>query len=88
MSLWKRAPRDDAAVEDHIRQALTDMRPLLRFEAVGIELVEFDGETGVVMLRITGDCPDCDMDAGMLRQGIEAHLRMLVPEITSVRALE
>ncbi|HEY7878986.1 MAG TPA: NifU family protein [Gemmatimonadaceae bacterium] len=87
MSLWKRAPHDEAAVERRIRQALTDMRPLLRFEAVGIELVGFDGATGVVLLRIQGDCPDCDMDAGMLRQGIEAHLRMQVPEINAVRAI-
>lgn len=87
MSLWKRAVRNDAAIERRIREALTDMRPLMRFDAAGIELVEFDGATGVVLLRIQGDCPNCDMDAGMLRQGIEAHLRMHVPEISAVRAI-
>lgn len=87
MSLWNRAARRDAAIEHRIREALTDMRPLLHFDAVGIELVEFDHATGVALLRISGDCPDCDMDAGMLRQGIEAHLRTQVPEISAVRAV-
>lgn len=87
MVLWKHAPRDDESVERRIREALMEMRPLLRLDAAVIELVEFDGETGVAVLRIVGDCPDCDMDAGMLRQGIEAHLRMQVPEISAVRAV-
>jgi len=87
MGLWKHAPRDEESIERRIRDALTKMRPLLRLDAAVIELVEFDGETGVAVLRIGGDCPDCDMDAAMLRQGIEAHLRMQVPEISAVRAV-
>jgi len=87
MKVWKHAPRDDESVERRIRHALTEMRPLLRLDAAVIELVEFDGSTGVAVLRIVGDCPDCDMDAGMLREGIEANLRMRVPEISAVRAV-
>ncbi|HXE59359.1 MAG TPA: NifU family protein [Gemmatimonadaceae bacterium] len=87
MRVWKHAPRDDDSIEQRIRQALADMRPLLRLDAAVIELVEFDGTTGVAVLRIGGDCPDCNMEAGMLRQGIEAHLRMQVPEISAVRAV-
>jgi Fe-S cluster biogenesis protein NfuA len=87
MRVWKHAPRDAESVERRIRQALAEMRPLLRLDAAVIELVEFDGSTGVAVLRIGGDCPDCDMDAAMLRQGIEAHLRMQVPEISAVRAV-
>lgn len=86
MALWKRGRSNDV-VERRIRQAITDMRPLLRLDAVGIELVAFDVASGVAVLRFQGDCPDCAMDVSMLRQGIEAHLRMQVPEIRSVRAV-
>ena len=51
MVLWKHAPRDDESIERRIREALTEMRPLLRLDAAVIELVEFDGETGVAVLR-------------------------------------
>ena len=87
MSLFKRPPRDDAVVERQIRQAIVDMRPLLRIDAVQIELVEFDAASGVAVLRFEGDCPDCRMHASVLREGIEAHLRMHVPEIRGVRAI-
>jgi Fe-S cluster biogenesis protein NfuA len=50
-----------------------------------LALVSFDSATGVTVLRIAGDCPDCDMTATELRAGIEAHLRLRVPEITEVR---
>jgi Fe-S cluster biogenesis protein NfuA len=52
-----------------------------------VELVEFQFESGVAVLRLSGDCPDCDLTAGHLRQGIEANLRQRVPEIREVRAV-
>lgn len=87
MPLWKRVHRDDAAVERRIRAAISELRPLLRLDAVVIDLVRFDAESGEAMLSVRGDCPDCEMDASMLRQGIEAHLRRHVPEIRAVRAI-
>lgn len=86
MSLWRR-PRSGAAVEARIRDALEALRPLLRIETIGIELVRFDVRSGVVLLRFQGDCPDCQMSALQMRQGVEAHLRMRVPEIREIRAV-
>jgi Fe-S cluster biogenesis protein NfuA len=43
-------------------------------------------DSGLAVLHVAGDCPDCDMSAEMLMQGIEAHLRMRVPEVREVRA--
>jgi Fe-S cluster biogenesis protein NfuA len=59
--------------------------PLLKLDTIGIELVRFERESGVAMLRFEGDCPDCEMSAIMLRDGIEAHLRTQVPEVREVR---
>lgn len=87
MSLFKRTPRDDAAVEGRIRDAIADLSSMLRIDMAGVELVEFESETGVAVLRFEGDCPHCELSVSMLREGIEAHLRMHVPEIRAIRAV-
>jgi Fe-S cluster biogenesis protein NfuA len=78
----KKPPAD---VERRINDAIVGMRPLLHIEKMDLALLSFDATTGVTILRIAGDCPDCTMTATELRAGIEAHLRLRVPEITEVR---
>jgi Fe-S cluster biogenesis protein NfuA len=85
MGLFKRAGEADEAVEERIRAAIAEVGPLLKLETIGIELVRFERVGGVAMLRFEGDCPDCDMPASMLREGIEAHLKTHVPEVREVR---
>ncbi|HEY9450265.1 MAG TPA: NifU family protein [Gemmatimonadaceae bacterium] len=87
MSLFKRAVGANASVEQRIRVAIAEVRPLLKLESVGIDLVGFEPVSGVATLRFAGDCPDCEMSASMLREGIEAHLRTHVPEVREVREL-
>lgn len=77
----------EAAVERRIRSALDAMRKLLPAEMAGVELVEYEPQSGTAVLRLSGDCPHCDLTAGDLRQGIEANLRHQVPEIRAVRAV-
>ena len=74
-------------MERRIRSALAGIRALLPIEASGVELVEFEPESGVAVLRLSGDCPHCDLTAEHLRAGIEANLRQRVPEIREVRAV-
>ena len=76
-----------AAIEARIRGAIDELRPMLRIESSGVELLRFEEATGVAVLRVEGDCPDCEMTAAMLLQGIAAHLRLRVPEIREVRAV-
>jgi Fe-S cluster biogenesis protein NfuA len=85
--LWRRASRDNAAIVQRIAAAIAEVRPLLRLDSVGIELVQFEAESGVAVLRFQGDCPDCQMSASMMREGVEAHIRMHVPEVREVRAI-
>jgi Fe-S cluster biogenesis protein NfuA len=85
MGIFGRRKGDGAEVERRINAAIIAMRPLLRIETVAIELQTFDAASGVAVLRIAGDCPDCDMSAIELRAGIEAHLQRRVPEIREVR---
>ena len=84
MVMRRGAGGGDVAIEQRIRAAIEDLRPLLRIEPAGVEMQSFDSATGVLVLRVEGDCPDCEMSAGMLMQGIAAHLRMRVPEIREI----
>ena len=86
MSVLRRAPAKEA-VEARIRVVMVGLRPLLHIEPAGLELVEFDPGSGVAVLRVAGDCPDCDMSAVTLLKGIEAHLMQRIPEIRGVRCV-
>ncbi|MEP6692129.1 MAG: NifU family protein [Gemmatimonadaceae bacterium] len=78
--------RADPSIEHRIRHALNEIPGVLRSESLIVELVEFSAESGLAVIRCHGDCPDCDMTAAMFIQGIEAHLKMHVPEVRVVRA--
>jgi len=83
MSLFKQ--RSAPEIEDRIRVAIGEMRTMLRIDTMDVELIELDADTGVAVIRCSGDCPDCDLSAEHLTVGIEAHLRQQVPEIRSIR---
>jgi Fe-S cluster biogenesis protein NfuA len=83
MSLFKQRTTPD--VEERIRGSIDEMRTMLRIDTMDVELIEFDAESGVAIIRCAGDCPDCDLSAENLAVGIEAHLRQQVPEIRAVR---
>jgi Fe-S cluster biogenesis protein NfuA len=85
MSVLRRAPAKEA-IEARIRVVIIGLRPLLHIEPAGLELVEFDPGSGVAILHVAGDCPDCDMSAATLLRGIEAHLMQRIPELRGVRA--
>jgi Fe-S cluster biogenesis protein NfuA len=74
-------------VENRIGEALTQVAIMLRLDRAVLELVTFEKTTGVAVLRLHGDCPDCEMSVTALRAGIEAQLRMRVPEVREVRAV-
>lgn len=77
----------NGSVDERIRGAIAGLRPLLRLsDPPTIDLVSFDGRSGLAVLRLGGGCPDCEMPVEALMQGIEAHLKHRVPEIREVRA--
>ena len=80
-----RGTRGSRDVDDRIRETLDEVRPLLHIAEATVELVHFDVETGVAVLRVEGDCNDCAMSAANMIEGISAHLRSRVPEVKDVR---
>jgi Fe-S cluster biogenesis protein NfuA len=81
----RRARGEGPAIERRIRDAIDELRPMLRVSSGEVDLVRFDEVTGVATLRLAGDCPGCDLRIETLLVGITAHLRMRVPEIREVR---
>lgn len=73
--------------EARIVAALAQVAEMLRLDQAVLELVEFQKQGGVAVLRLHGDCPDCEMSVTSLSVGIEAQLRMRVPEVREVRTL-
>jgi len=80
-----RGTRGSRDIDDRIRDTLDELRPLLHIEEATVELVRFDLESGVALLRVEGDCHDCEMSAANMLEGISAHLRSRVPEVKDVR---
>jgi len=79
--------RTRPTIEDRIGDALAQVAVMLRLNHAVLELVAFEKSTGVAVLRLHGGCPDCEMSVSSLRDGIEAQLRLRVPEVREVRAL-
>ncbi len=71
-----------------IEEALQEVRPYLNVDNGDVEIVRFEMETGVLELRFVGACKTCSMSAMTLRAGIERAVRMKVPEIRRVEAVQ
>jgi len=88
MSVFGRIGGRQDDVDERIRAALMELRPLVEHKASRVELLHFAATTGVATLVVEGGCPDCEMPAAALLQGMAAHLRLRVPEVREVRAAD
>lgn len=85
--MFMKGTRSERDVDGRIRETLLEVRPLLHIAEANIELVQFEEDTGTAVLRVEGDCPDCEMSAANMMEGIAAHLRARVPEVKDVRRI-
>jgi Fe-S cluster biogenesis protein NfuA len=68
-------------------QVVEGIRPAVREDGGDVEVVEVTPE-GQVRLRFKGACTACPSRDITLQHGIERNLKQLVPEVTSVVALD
>ncbi len=73
-------------IEQRIEKALEKIRPALRLDGGGIDLVRFDEKTGTAYVSFKGACVGCPMSEITLKMGVEAVLQEEVPEIIEVIA--
>lgn len=75
-------------IEQQIEEVLERVRPALRLDGGGIELVKFDASTGQAHVRLQGACVGCPMSQITLKMGIEAALCEAIPEVREVVSVE
>jgi Fe-S cluster biogenesis protein NfuA len=74
-------------IETRIERVLDKVRPYLEQDRGQVEYVRFEHETGVLEVRLLGNCSHCPMSLMTLRGGIERFLLNEIPEIRRVEAV-
>ena len=72
-------------MREKLEGVLKEIRPSLQADGGDVELV--DVENGIVKVRLTGACGGCPMSQMTLKQGIERHIKEVIPEVLSVEAV-
>ena len=70
-------------MEEKVKEMLETLRAGLQADGGDLEFVRMDGK--VVYLKLVGHCGSCPFAMMTLKQGIEASLREIDPEITVER---
>jgi len=83
--LGRKSARSKLAIEKSIATVLVEVQPMLRIEHCRLELVEFDQPSGLLLIRIEGNCPDCSVSPSIFATGIAAHVKQRVVEVSEVR---
>lgn len=86
--LRRKRSRPQIDIEQHIRQELAEILPILRIEQCAIELQAFGPATGTAVPLIKGGCTECDCSPATFIQGIETQLKLGISELRAVLATE
>ena len=76
-----------ATTVEKIEAVLGTVRPAIQMDGGDVEFVDYDESEGVVTVRLMGHCVGCPMSRATLKQGIEARLKVAVPEVRVVEAV-
>jgi len=71
-------------LESKIKKAIEKVRPNLQADGGDIKFVGWYPETGIVQVQLVGMCAHCPMAQMTLKQGIEAEIKKVVPEVKEV----
>lgn len=71
-------------LNERVLSAIQDVRPSLQADGGDIELVSVSDD-GIVKVKLTGSCGSCPYSLMTLKQGVEAYLRKVVPEVKEVQ---
>jgi Fe-S cluster biogenesis protein NfuA len=73
-------------MEEQIKAKLETLRGGLQQDGGDLELVKIEGKS--VFLRLVGHCGSCPFAMMTLKDGIEASLKTIDPEITVERVMD
>lgn len=77
----------NSALKDRVEKALAVVRPYLKADGGGVELVDVTAASGKVRVRLTGGCACCPSAGLTLKNGVEAAIKKEIPEIRTVEAV-
>ena len=72
-------------MEEEVKKALDEIRPMLQADGGDVEYVGLEGD--VVNVRLKGACGGCPMATMTLKNGIEVIVKKRVPGVSSVNAV-
>jgi Fe-S cluster biogenesis protein NfuA len=70
-----------------VEGALAQVRPYLEADGGGVELIAVDEASKTVKVRLTGGCACCPSAGLTLKNGVEAAIKKVAPEIMHVEAV-
>lgn len=74
-------------LEKRIKNVLEQVRPYLQADGGDVNFVELTDDM-VVMVELTGACGDCPHSKMTLKNGIEAVMKKVIPEIKTVEQIQ
>ncbi|HEX6643201.1 MAG TPA: NifU family protein [Gemmatimonadales bacterium] len=72
---------------DRIERTIDTLRPYIASHRGSVEVIDFDAADGILLVRMGGTCHGCSASTVTLKQGLEARLRQMVPEVRHVEAV-
>ena len=73
----------DKKIIDKIEGALAEIRPFLESDGGDIHFVELSDDW-VVKVKLIGACSTCDISMMTLKNGVEASIKKVVPQVKNV----
>ena len=70
-------------LRERVEKVLDEIRPALQMDGGDVELVDVE-ETGVVKVKLMGNCGSCPSSTMTLKMGIERAIMENIPEVVSV----
>ncbi|MFZ4427767.1 MAG: NifU family protein [Saprospiraceae bacterium] len=77
---------DKPTLLQRIDRALDDVRPHLAVDGGDVEVVDITEER-IVQIKWLGNCQNCNMSIMTMRAGIEQAIKIKVPEVEGVVAI-
>ncbi|OGW01258.1 MAG: hypothetical protein A2889_00425 [Nitrospinae bacterium RIFCSPLOWO2_01_FULL_39_10] len=70
-------------LRERVEKVLDEIRPALQMDGGDVELVDVE-ESGVVKVKLMGNCGSCPSSTMTLKIGIERAIMENIPEVVSV----
>jgi len=70
-------------LKERVEKVLDEIRPALQMDGGDVELVDVE-ESGVVKVKLMGNCGSCPSSTMTLKMGIERSIMENIPEVVSV----